>query len=62
VEAIDLIILAPLFDGCLYKVKNDQLRTESIIGDLFEVSTQRVDGFCKMDVDVGSGESWIEAA
>jgi DNA polymerase-1 len=54
----DLILSAPLFDGCLYKIKNDQQKIENIMGDLNEVASQQVEEFCKMAVDIGSGESW----
>jgi len=54
----DLILSAPLFDGCLYKIKNDQQNIGNIMEGLIEISTQQVEGFCKMAVDIGSGESW----
>ena len=54
----DLILSCPLFDGCLYKIKSDQQKTESIIGGLNEFASQQVEGFCKMAVDIGSGDSW----
>jgi DNA polymerase-1 len=54
----DLILSAPLFDGCLYKIKSDQQKLENIMGDIIEITTQQVEGFCKMAVDIGSGESW----
>lgn len=28
---------------------------------LIEITTQQVEGFCKMAVDIGSGESWQRA-
>jgi DNA polymerase-1 len=54
----ELILSASLFDGSLYKIKNDQQNVENIIGDLNEVASQQVEGFCKMAVDIGSGETW----
>ena len=54
----ELIISAPLFDGCLYKVRNDRQR---IIEDLNEIVTQQIDKFCQMAVDIGFGASWQEA-
>jgi hypothetical protein len=57
----ELIILAPLFDGCLYKMKIDQQKIEIIVGDLNEIVTQKIDKFCKMAVDIGFGASWHEA-
>jgi DNA polymerase-1 len=54
----ELILSAPLFDGCLYKIKNDQQKIESLIGDINEVVSQQVEGFCKMSIDIGSGKSW----
>ena len=57
----ELIISAPLFDGCLYKVRNDQQKIKIIMGDLHEIVTQQVEEFCKMAVDIGSGISWQEA-
>jgi DNA polymerase-1 len=57
----ELIISAPLFDGCLYKVKRDQQKIEKIMGDLNEIVTQQVETFCKMAVDIGFGNSWQEA-
>ena len=53
-----LILSVPLFDGCLYKIKSNQQKIENIKEDLSEIATQQVDGFCKMAVDIGSGESW----
>ena len=57
----ELIISAPLFDGCLYKIKRDQQKIEKIMGDLNEIVTQQVETFCKMAVDIGFGKSWKEA-
>jgi DNA polymerase-1 len=57
----ELIISAPLFDGCLYKIKTDEQKIESIIGELNEIVTQQVEKFCKMAVDIGFGKSWQEA-
>jgi DNA polymerase-1 len=57
----DLIISAPLFDGCLYKVTNDNNRIKSLVGDLNEIVTQQVENFCKMSVDIGFGKTWQEA-
>ena len=57
----ELIISAPLFDGCLYKIKNDERKAENIIGELNEIVTQQVEKFCKMAVDIGFGKSWQEA-
>ena len=54
----DLILSAPLFDGCLYKIKNKQQNIKNIMEVLIENTTQQVKGFCKMGVDIGSGESW----
>jgi DNA polymerase-1 len=54
----DLILLAPLFDGCLYKIKNYQQKVEDIMGDLNEITTQHIEGFCEMAVDIGLGASW----
>jgi DNA polymerase-1 len=54
----DLILSVPLFDGCLYKIKNDQQNFESLIGGINEITTQHIEGFCKMAVDIGSGGSW----
>jgi DNA polymerase-1 len=57
----ELIISAPLFDGCLYKVKNDERKIKNSIGELNEIVTKKVEKFCKMAVDIGTGESWQEA-
>jgi hypothetical protein len=57
----ELIISTPLFDGCLYKIKKDQQKIESILGDLNEITTQQVETYCKMAVDIGFGKSWQEA-
>jgi DNA polymerase-1 len=57
----ELILLAPLFDGCLYKIKCQKENTTRIAGGLNEIVTQQVEGFCKMAVDIGSGDSWKEA-
>ena len=57
----ELIISAPLFDGCLYKFKNDERKIENSIGELNEIVTQQVEKFCKMAVDIGFGKSWQEA-
>jgi DNA polymerase-1 len=57
----ELIISAPLFDGCLYKVQNDKGKIKNIMGDIDEIVTQQVEKFCKMAVDIGTGESWQEA-
>ena len=57
----DLILSAPLFDGCLYKIKNDQQKIEKIMEVLIEISTKQIEGFCRMAVDFGSGESWHRA-
>jgi DNA polymerase-1 len=57
----DLIISAPLFDGCLYKIKNDERKIENIIGELNEIVAQQVENFCKMAADIGTGDSWQEA-
>ena len=57
----ELIISAPLFDGCLYKIKNDERKAENIIGELNGIVTQQVEKFCKMAVDIGFGKSWKEA-
>ncbi len=54
----DLILSVPLFDGCLYKIKNDQQKIENIMGELNEIASQQVEGFCEMAVDIGSGDSW----
>jgi DNA polymerase-1 len=54
----DLILSASLFDGCLYKIENDQQKMENIMGDLNEVTSQQVEGFCKMAIDIGCGDSW----
>ena len=54
----DLILSVPLFDGCLYKIKSDQQEIENVKEDLIEITTQQVKGFCKMSVDIGSGDSW----
>ena len=54
----DLILSAPLFDGCLYKIKRDQQKIENIKENLIEITTQQVNGFCKMAVGIGSGDSW----
>ena len=57
----ELIISAPLFDGCLYKIKTDERKIENIIGELNEIVAQQVENFCKMAADIGTGESWQEA-
>jgi DNA polymerase-1 len=57
----ELIISAPLFDGCLYKITNDHHRIKNMIGGLNEIATQQVEKFCKMAVDIGFGETWQEA-
>jgi hypothetical protein len=57
----ELIISAPLFDGCLYKVRHNQQKIKIIMGDLHETVTQQIEEFCKMGVDIGSGISWQEA-
>lgn len=57
----ELILLAPLFDGCLYKIRNDQRKIKTAMGDLHEITTTHIDGFCKMAVDIGAGASWQEA-
>jgi len=54
----ELILSAPLFDGCLYKIKNNQQKTGNIMEDLIEITTQQIEKFCKMAVDIGTGESW----
>jgi DNA polymerase-1 len=54
----DLILSVPLFDGCLYKIKNNQQKIGNIMEDLIEVTTQQVEGFCKMAIDIGSGKCW----
>ena len=41
--------------------KNNQQKIKTVMGDLNEITTMHVDGFCKMAVDIGSGESWQEA-
>lgn len=56
-----LILSAPLFDGGLYKIKNDQQKIGNIMEGLIEISTEQVEGFCKMAVDIGSGNSWQDA-
>jgi DNA polymerase-1 len=56
-----LIISAPLFDGCLYKIQNDKEKIKNIVGDLNEIVTQEVENFCKMSVDIGFGKTWQEA-
>jgi len=56
-----LILLAPLFDGCLYEIKNDQKKIGNIMEAIIEISTQQVEGFCKMAVDIGLGTSWQDA-
>ena len=53
-----LILSVPLFDGCLYKIKNNQQNIGNIKEGLIEISTQQIEGFCKMGVDIGAGESW----
>jgi DNA polymerase-1 len=57
----DLILSVPLFDGCLYKIKNNQQKIGNIMEGIIEITTQQVEGFCKMAVDIGSGESWQRA-
>jgi hypothetical protein len=57
----DLILSVPLFDGCLYKIKNNQQKIRNIKEGLIEISTQQVEEFCKMAIDIGSGESWQRA-
>ena len=54
----DLILSVPLFDGCLYKIKNNRQKIEKMMGALNEIATQQIEGFCNMAVDIGSGESW----
>lgn len=51
-----------LFQDALIKIKKDQQKTETIVGDLNEITTQQVEKFCKMAVDIGSGDSRQEAA
>ena len=57
----ELILSAPLFDGGLYKIKNDQQKIKNIMGELNEIASQKIEGFCKMAVDIGFGNSWQEA-
>ena len=57
----DIILSAPLFDGGLYEIKTTQQKIDNIMGDLNEIASQQVEGFCKMAVDIGSGVSWQEA-
>jgi DNA polymerase I len=57
----DLILIAPLFDGGLFKLKKDQFDVERMIGGLNEICTQPIDTFCKMGIDVGFAETWMGA-
>ena len=57
----DLILSASLFDGALYKIKCQKENIAEIVGGLNETATEQVKGFCKMAVDIGTGESWQEA-
>ena len=57
----ELIILAALFDGCLYMIRNDHKYAQDLKEALYEIVTQRVDKFCRMAVDIGFGDSWQEA-
>jgi DNA polymerase-1 len=57
----DLILIAPLFDGGLFKIRKDQFKAGHMIGGLSEICVQPIDTFCKMSVDIGFAESWMEA-
>ena len=57
----ELTILSPLFDGCLYKIRNNHQNVQNLKEALYEIVTQQIDKFCRMAVDIGFGDSWQEA-
>lgn len=48
-------------DGGLYKIQGSQREIDDKLQRIVKIASQLVEGFCKMSVDVGSGESWQEA-
>ena len=57
----EFIMLASLFDGGLYMIRNDHQYAQDLKEALYEIVTQRVGKFCRMAVDIGTGDSWQEA-
>ena len=60
-ELPDLILLAPLFDGGLFKIQDNHRDIANTLENIADIASQPVEGFCMMGVDVGSGNSWQEA-